>query len=204
MDIKKLQSLVVDALEDVKAQDIKDAKGNTDGIPGVKVQGGGCLSVSGQGRYATSFVSTDTWTEVSREFKTKDETEVVFECRLGYFSNPVSGTAWFAEVSLTEVSDSAPPAAAAQAGLPRSAASIPEEWNFHGTLDAAATAKIYLHPNGVYEIKDGGSTQTGTWKPTKDGVTIKISTSTWEVTVVDGVGTMKSETATRYMKAVSK
>lgn len=188
----------------IKAQDIKDAKGNTDGIPGVKVQGGGCLSVSGQGRYATSFVSTDTWTEVSREFKTKDETEVVFECRLGYFSNPVSGTAWFAEVSLTEVSDSAPPAAAAQAGLPRSAASIPEEWNFHGTLDAAATAKIYLHPNGVYEIKDGGSTQTGTWKPTKDGVTIKISTSTWEVTVVDGVGTMKSETATRYMKAVSK
>lgn len=95
----------------IKAQEIKDAKGNTDGIPGVKVQGGGCLSAAGKGRYATSFVSTDTWTEVSREFKTQDETEVVFECRLGYFSAPVSGTAWFADVSLTELPDTAPQAA---------------------------------------------------------------------------------------------
>lgn len=99
----------------IKAQEIKDAKGNTGGIPGVKVQGGGCLSVSGQGRYSTSFVSTDSWTEVSREFKTQDETEVVFECRLGYFSAPVTGTAWFAELSLTEVQDSAPPMSRAAA-----------------------------------------------------------------------------------------
>lgn len=189
----------------VKAQDIKDAKGNTGGTPGVKVQGGGGLAVNfGNERYTTSFVSSDAWTEISREFKTKDVSELVFECRLGYFSAPVSGTAWFAEISLTEVGEAAPQAATAQASLPQWAASIPEEWNFHGTLDAMATAQIWLHPNGVYEIKDGGGTQTGSWKPTKDGVTIKISADTWEVTVVNGVGTMKSATATRYMKAVSK
>jgi len=188
----------------IKAQDIEDAKGVTAADPAKKVNSGGCLCIAGKYGCKSAMVSTDTWTEVSYEFKTQEETEMVCECRLGYFSATVIGTAWFAEVSLTEVPDSAPPAAAAQAGLPRSAASIPEEWNFHGTLDAKATAKIWLHPNGVYEIKDGGGTQTGTWKPTKDGVTIKISTSTWEVTVVDGVGTMKGETATRYMKAVSK
>lgn len=94
----------------IKAQDIEDAKGVTAGDPAKKVNSGGCLCIAGKYGYKSAMVSTDTWTEVSYEFKTQDETEMVCECRLGYFSATVIGTAWFAEVSLTEVPDSAPQA----------------------------------------------------------------------------------------------
>ena len=64
---------------------------------------GACIAVANKRGERSQMVNTDTWTEVSHEFKTQDETELVFECRLGYFGASVSGTAWFAELAMTEV-----------------------------------------------------------------------------------------------------
>ncbi|MFC5458176.1 hypothetical protein [Prosthecobacter fluviatilis] len=84
----------------IRAQNIKDQNGN-----GINASGGdgACLSIAGRNGCASSRVSADSWTEVSSEFKTESETERVFECRLGYFGASVSGTAWFAELKMTEV-----------------------------------------------------------------------------------------------------
>ncbi|MBN8422645.1 MAG: hypothetical protein J0L73_27285 [Verrucomicrobia bacterium] len=85
----------------IKTEDIKDANGGT------SAKRGACLCITGKYGTTTSFVNSDTWMEVSKEFKSQDETEMLFECRLGYFSATVSGTAWFAAVSLKEVTDAA-------------------------------------------------------------------------------------------------
>lgn len=85
----------------IKAQDIKDTRGST------ATRDGASLCITGKYGSRTGIVNTDTWTEVSQEFKSQDETEMLFECRLGYFGATVSGTAWFAEISLHEVTDTA-------------------------------------------------------------------------------------------------
>jgi len=87
----------------VKAQNIKDQSGNAINAPEDKGGAGACLSIAGRNGCASSRVSADAWTEVSSEFKTESETERVFECRLGYFGASVSGTAWFADLTMTEV-----------------------------------------------------------------------------------------------------
>lgn len=176
----------------IKTQDIKDAKGNTGGIPGVKVQGGGGLSVSGKERSATSFVITDTWTEVSREFKTQDETEVVFECRLGYYSGPVTGTAWFADISLTEVKEATTPQGA-----------VPQYWTYHmKATDPTSQASIELKPDGQFII---GNDAPGRWEQSKTSGVITISQTdkpSWRMTL-NGDGTAmldRPEAGRRYLR----
>lgn len=87
----------------IKAQDIKDAQGRSATDPAVKVSAGASLLFKGKTEYRSNAVNTDTWTEVSHEFKTLDEETLVIECRLGYFGGTVSGTAWFADLALTEL-----------------------------------------------------------------------------------------------------
>ena len=87
----------------IKVEGITDAKGRSATGPGAKMDGGACIYIEGRGRKKSRQVNDETWTEVAEEYTTTDETELVFECRLGYFGGTVSGKAWFAELALTEV-----------------------------------------------------------------------------------------------------
>jgi len=189
----------------IKAQDIKDAKGSTSGIPGVKVQGGACLCVSVKERSSTSFVSTDTWTEVSREFKTQDETEVVFECRLGYYSAPVSGTAWFAEISLTEVKDAVPQAAATQGAMP-----LPQRWTYHHNASSPSSGDLTFSKDGTWELIDADpnsryGTQKGGWVQTgKDTLDMTYKGAVWKMTYGDQTGSIdRPDVGKRLLKVIS-
>jgi len=180
----------------IKTQDIKDAKGNDAAQPGAKVNGGGCLCITGKYGYKTSHVFTDTWTEVSEEFKTQDETELVFECRLGYFGATVSGTAWFAEISLTEVPDSAPKTATAQADLP-------QKWTYHmKPTDQTSLASIELRVDGQFLMS---SNEPGRWEQAKAGGPVTITfadKSVWTMTLQgDDTATLdRPDVGRRYMR----
>jgi hypothetical protein len=52
-----------------------------------------------------SITGTQDWTYVSLEFATKDKTEVRLGPRLGHYGKKVTGTAWFADISLVEIGD---------------------------------------------------------------------------------------------------
>ncbi|MDB6007465.1 MAG: glycosyl transferase family 39 [Prosthecobacter sp.] len=182
----------------IKAQDIKDAKGMAAGTPGVQVNGGGCLSVWGKERTRTSFVITDTWTAVSEEFTTKaDETEIVFECRLGHFGSTCSGTAWFADLSLTEVKQPAPQTVAAAPGT------VPRYWTYHmKETDQASLANITLMPDGRFTMSGN---EPGKWEHSKSSGVITISFAhqpPWTMTLSpDGTATLdRPDVGRRYMR----
>lgn len=87
----------------IKTQGIQDAQGRKATDPAVKVTDGASVNVKAKTEYRSPTVNTDNWTEFSHEFKTLDEESLVIECRLGYFGGTVIGTAWFADLALTEV-----------------------------------------------------------------------------------------------------
>ena len=180
----------------IKTQDIKDAKGNEAAKPGAKVNGGGCLCLTGKYGYKTNFVTADDWTEVSQEFKTQDEAELVFECRLGYFAATVTGTAWFAELSLTEVGEAAPQATAPQGNVPR-------YWTYHmKETDQTSLANIKLMPDGEFTMS---SNEPGRWEQAKAGGAITITfadKSVWTMTLTgDGTATLdRPDVGRRYMR----
>ena len=49
-----------------------------------------------------------TWTKVSHEFSTGEEKEIGIGARLGFFSTPVIGTAWYSDISLTKLGKASP------------------------------------------------------------------------------------------------
>jgi hypothetical protein len=65
---------------------------------------GATLSVGGGSFEKTPAAQGNkSWTKVTHEFLTGQETEIEIGPRLGFFSGPVAGTAWFAELSLVEL-----------------------------------------------------------------------------------------------------
>jgi len=89
-----------------------------------------CIAVNG-GYIKTPVVpSKQDWTRVTKEFETKEETEIKVGMRLGFYSNLTSGTAWFADLSLNEA---APPVQAAAPG-PVSASTVVSAAGFTNSL----------------------------------------------------------------------
>ena len=172
----------------IKVQDLKDAKGSTAGNPDVR--GGGSLCITGKYGSKTQFVTTDTWTEVSEEFKTQDETELTFECRFGYFAATVTGTAWFSKISLTEVKAS-------------SKDEVPQYWAYlMKPTDKTSLSFIELKPGGQFVMSN---TEPATWEQAKPGGVITITfadKSVWTMTPGgDGTATLdRPDVGRRYMR----
>ncbi|MDB6140836.1 MAG: glycosyl transferase family protein, partial [Verrucomicrobiaceae bacterium] len=66
-------------------------------------KGGASVAVGGGFNKTPSVNGTKVWTRVTFEFNTGGETEIEVGARLGYYSDLVTGTAWFADLSLVEV-----------------------------------------------------------------------------------------------------
>ncbi|MDP1590665.1 MAG: hypothetical protein Q8M07_23125 [Prosthecobacter sp.] len=81
---------------------------------------------------------------------------------------------------------------------------VPLKWTYHQTLTSNSAADILMKPDGVFEINDGSGPQFGKWQAKGDGFEIEMDKYVWQVTVVDGVGTIKREVGTRYMKVKGK
>ena len=64
---------------------------------------GASMAVSGGFVKTPSVTGTKVWTRVSHEFNTGGETEIEIGARLGHYSNLVTGTAWYADLSLVEL-----------------------------------------------------------------------------------------------------
>ncbi|HSI14616.1 MAG TPA: family 16 glycoside hydrolase [Chthoniobacter sp.] len=66
-------------------------------------EGGVCLAVSG-GYDKTPFLSaTKDWTQVSVDFSSGNKTSIKVGPRMGHYGKMITGTAWFAELSLVEL-----------------------------------------------------------------------------------------------------
>ena len=92
----------------IKTKDVVKAEAQRDG------DAGACLSVLG-GYVHTEFVSgTKDWTYVFKEFSAEEKTELKLGPRFGHYGKLVTGTAWFADISLVELAAlaAAPPAGA--------------------------------------------------------------------------------------------
>ncbi len=63
---------------------------------------GASLAVAGGFIKTPSVMGTKVWTRVTHEFNTGNETKIEIGPRLGHYSNAVTGTAWFADLSLVE------------------------------------------------------------------------------------------------------
>jgi hypothetical protein len=64
---------------------------------------GACVAVVGGYKKTPDVSQTKAWTRVTADFVTGKETEISFGPRLGFYSGLTTGTAWFAEVTLTEL-----------------------------------------------------------------------------------------------------
>lgn len=82
----------------IKTKDIvpDDAKGKA----------GASLSVTGGFEHSEMVLKTKPWTKVSMEYDTGNKTEIEVGPRLGHYSNKVSGTAWFADLTVVEIGKS--------------------------------------------------------------------------------------------------
>lgn len=90
-----------------------------------------------------------------------------------------------------------------EAGQITNPKAIPVEWTYHQTADGKPDANIRLNPDGVFQIDDGREIKTGSWKPAKKGtLNIILGKDTWIVTVADGLGTIRRDVGTRYMRPV--
>jgi hypothetical protein len=64
---------------------------------------GASLTVMGNYQKTASVLDTHDWTRVTLDFVTADKTDYRIGCRLGHYGKLVTGTAWFADVSLVEL-----------------------------------------------------------------------------------------------------
>lgn len=64
---------------------------------------GASLAIAGGFIKTPSVTGTKVWARVTHEFNTGNEAKVEIGPRLGHYSNAVTGTAWFADLSLVEV-----------------------------------------------------------------------------------------------------
>jgi hypothetical protein len=64
---------------------------------------GASLGILGGYVKSKSVLATQDWTRVSLEFTTDAKTEVKLGPRLGHYGKKVTGTAWFADLSLVEI-----------------------------------------------------------------------------------------------------
>jgi hypothetical protein len=69
---------------------------------------GASLCLSGGWEKTQSVSGTRSWTRVSHDFATGGEKEVEICARLGYISAPVTGTAWFSDITLTKIGKAPP------------------------------------------------------------------------------------------------
>lgn len=69
-------------------------------------EGGAVLAIRGGFERSESTQKTRAWRTVTYEFDTGAKTELELGPRLGFYSAMVTGTAWFAEVSLVELGPS--------------------------------------------------------------------------------------------------
>ena len=66
---------------------------------------GASLTIQGGYEKTASVIGTRDWTHVALDFTTKDKTNLKLGPRLGHYGKLVSGTAWFADISLVELSE---------------------------------------------------------------------------------------------------
>jgi len=66
---------------------------------------GASLTIMGGYEKTPSVTGTNDWTYVSLDFTTKAKTDLKIGCRLGHYGRLVTGTAWFSEISLVELSE---------------------------------------------------------------------------------------------------
>ena len=64
---------------------------------------GACVAVVGGYVKTPDVVKTKSWTRVTADFVTGKETEISFGPRLGFYSGLTTGTAWFSEITFTEL-----------------------------------------------------------------------------------------------------
>lgn len=67
---------------------------------------GACLCLMGGFEASEPVGKTKNWTHVSYDFSSGTRAELVIGARLGMYASPVKGTAWFSDVTLTEVGPS--------------------------------------------------------------------------------------------------
>jgi len=64
---------------------------------------GACLCIQGGFEKTDAIGRTKGWTHLDYEFSSGTRSEVTVGARLGFYSSPVKGTAWFSDVSLVEL-----------------------------------------------------------------------------------------------------
>ncbi|MDB6075867.1 MAG: dolichyl-phosphate-mannose--protein O-mannosyl transferase [Verrucomicrobiaceae bacterium] len=64
---------------------------------------GASMAIAGGFIKTPSVTGTKVWTRVTFEFITRGETEIDIGPRLGHYGNRLTGTAWFADLSLVEI-----------------------------------------------------------------------------------------------------
>lgn len=69
---------------------------------------GACLALEGGFQKSLAINKTKSWTKVSFDFVTGNETEIELGARLGFFSNLTTGTAWFADLSVVKIGKAPP------------------------------------------------------------------------------------------------
>ncbi len=79
----------------IKTKDVVPAKAGSNG--------GAVVAIRGGYEKSESVEKTKAWRTVTFEFDTGPKTEIEVGPRLGFYSATVTGTAWFAEVSLVEL-----------------------------------------------------------------------------------------------------
>lgn len=89
--------------------------------------------------------------------------------------------------------------------VPPEAPKVPIEWTYHQTPTGKADAAIRLNPDGVFTLNDGLETKTGKWKAYRKGaaLVITLDKDEWEVSIKDGLGTIKRDVGIRYMRPVT-
>lgn len=65
---------------------------------------GATLSVMGGFMHSTDLLDSGGWKKISFEFTNKEKTELEVGVRVGYYGTLVTGTAWFTDVNLEQVS----------------------------------------------------------------------------------------------------
>lgn len=69
---------------------------------------GASIAVEGGFQRTVPVAKTSPWTKVTHEFATGEEKEIEIGTRLGFFSAPVTGTAWYADISLVKIGKAPP------------------------------------------------------------------------------------------------
>ncbi|MEP6670082.1 MAG: carbohydrate binding domain-containing protein [Chthoniobacter sp.] len=84
----------------IKTKDVKAVKRDS--------KGGATLDLEGTWQHTVAVNKTKSWTKVSIDIVTGAQTEVEVGARLGYWSDGVIGTAWFADLSLVKIGKAPP------------------------------------------------------------------------------------------------